>query len=150
VIIPQRWLGLVALIAVITLSSGCGGSQSTGKYELHPVKGQVLYNGQPLSGATVVFSPEDDKKPGAYGRTDEQGQFTLTTHKHGVGAVAGSFEVGINKSAGGDGEEITDPEKGAKIKPSSAIPQKYANPKTSGKTAVVKAGETNEFTFKLD
>src|SRR5689334_14417891 len=61
-----------------------------------PVKGRVLYNGQPLAGAHVTFTNGAAKRS-AYARTDADGKFTLTTFEPGDGAVPGKQQVSVSK-----------------------------------------------------
>jgi len=86
--VPGLSLGLVLLLV------GCQGSG----VELHPVRGQLLVDGQPAAGATVVFEPLDPwlepeprwEKP--RGIVSADGHFELTTDPLGRGAAAGRYK----------------------------------------------------------
>jgi mannose-6-phosphate isomerase-like protein (cupin superfamily) len=102
-----------------------------------PVKvtGVLTLNGQPLAGATITLVPEKDGRPAA-GRTDAEGRYTLSTFANDDGAVPGRYRVTIG----------VPPDQRAPSK--RTIPQRYANPGTSGLTVEVSPGP-NQFQFDL-
>jgi hypothetical protein len=72
----------------------CGGCSS--KPRLHPVRGKVLYNGQPAVGAKVVFHSKDNSDPQTIrpiGIVTADGSFTLSSRQQGDGAPAGDYAV---------------------------------------------------------
>jgi hypothetical protein len=84
---------LIGLASVLVL--GCG---SRG---LAPVSGRVTLNGKPLAGATVTFQPIAQKGsieagPGSSGKTNENGEFTLTTATGQRGAQVSEHRVSIS------------------------------------------------------
>ena len=88
--------GLLVLLTCI----GCGTKLPATK----EVTGTVLYLGQPVEGATVMFgrdSRDIAKGELAIGKTDAQGRFALSTHfgseTDAKGVVAGEYEVTISK-----------------------------------------------------
>ncbi|MCA9069126.1 MAG: hypothetical protein KDA84_09400, partial [Planctomycetaceae bacterium] len=113
---------------------GCG---SDGP-EIVPVKGTVLLDDKPISGATITFIPVGEGRP-AIGKTDDQGQFELTTIKTGDGALIGEHEVtvtlmkttGASAQVGEDGLQVGNVDPSAQ-KVEWIVPQKYSQPKTSG------------------
>ncbi|MGI9178036.1 MAG: hypothetical protein ACR2IT_09295, partial [Pirellulales bacterium] len=58
-----------------------------------PVRGKVLYNGQPLPFGTVMFQP--DKGQPAAGELATDGSFTLSSYALNDGAVPGKHLVSI-------------------------------------------------------
>ena len=103
----------VAAMVVICLAglTGCG----QGSVKLYPVRGTVLFNGQPATGAVVVFHSTHDEALDAArpnGRVGASGQFELSTHQPGDGAPAGDYVVTLvwpeEKSGGAtpDGAQI--------------------------------------------
>lgn len=81
------------LAAVFVL--GCSGGEGAGKKTtVYVVKGKVTYMGNPLIGASVSFSPQG-KQPAAVGRTNDDGEFSLTTYRAGDGAAEGEYKVMI-------------------------------------------------------
>jgi hypothetical protein len=83
----------LALPALALLAAGCAGRG------VSQVKGQVLYNGEPLSGAELEFRPESDLTLGSFGgATDSEGRFEIRIGKGtGMNARAGRFVVLITK-----------------------------------------------------
>lgn len=152
---------LSALLLGATLL-GCGKGRADAE-PTHKVSGKVTMGGSPVSGATVTFSPTGDQPP-AFGRTDTDGTFTLTTYDSGDGAVAGSYKVRITKSEGGSGEaagaqEGHDPDNpeafeapkypGEADSISSVLPEQYAKDDTTPLAAEVTEGGENKFEFEL-
>jgi hypothetical protein len=87
----------VALLFFAGLSlAGCS-KRHADRQDVHPVAGQVTYNGKPAAGALVVFHPQDpavgELKPNA--RADQQGNYTLSTYSAGDGAPAGQYKVTV-------------------------------------------------------
>ena len=82
-------LGLALLLAL-----GCGGRKFV------PVSGKVTLNGQPLAGATVSFQPiaegSVEAAAGSVGKTDAQGEYTLTASTGQGGAAVGKHRVMIS------------------------------------------------------
>ncbi len=105
------------LLLTAILISGCGSSVEIPEYaaELIPVTGIVTANGQPVTGANVIFHPEGSgNSQTAYGRTDAEGRYTLTTPIAGLsleqqaGAVAGAYKVTVSRIARPDGSPIAE------------------------------------------
>lgn len=148
------------LLLVVACVAGCGGGGASGGATTYPATGTVELNGQPLSGATVIFSPVGDQ-PTATATTDDQGNYTLQTYDFGDGAAAGSYKVTISKSqtpesdggdALGDDEHAEDTGEHSKDGGSTAqelVQAKYTNASTTPLTAEVKADGENVFPFKL-
>ena len=163
-------IGLVCMVALV-VSVGCSGA--TGP-KTEPVSGAVTLDGQPLAGATVVFSPSGGEGKAASGVTDASGNYKLTTTNAGDGAVLGSYQVAITKTEGSSiNVDLTglsqeeamkksmeayyssdqykkqgSKDAAAAVDVKSAVPAKYGDAKTSGLTADVKAGP-NTFNFDL-
>lgn len=90
---------IFCLLPLLLLIAGCNGS----KFDFAPVSGQVSLNGEPVSGARVVFMPQDtleDGESGPYsnGTTDGEGRFTLSSIEEvpRKGAVVGNHKVIIS------------------------------------------------------
>ena len=86
------------LLAGCLALAGCSGGS---KLNTVKVKGKVTYNGEPLAGATVNFLNQDPKGKPAGGKTNEQGEYTLTTMetlaKVVEGVLPGEYKVAIVK-----------------------------------------------------
>ncbi|WP_417377707.1 hypothetical protein [Gimesia sp.] len=140
----NRFTGFLLLISAQTLV-GCSGSDGP---QVAAVEGTVTWEGKPLADAGIAFTPE--KGPVAIGRTNESGQFNLSTQGRN-GAVVGSHRVTIEafqplppgkKAVSSEGEVL--------IAPVSRIPSKYGVLIKSGLEAKVTANESeNNFDFEL-
>jgi hypothetical protein len=159
------WKYLVCLAALACFVGCPGGGGSIGTA---PVTGTVTLDGNPVDGAKVVFSPKSAGGRAAVGTTDASGKFSLTTLEAGDGAIPGSYQVSISKTAApqaafqdprSKGGEVT-PEQSKAIMeaakagagataPESLIPEIYAKADTSGFTAEVKASGKNDFSFEM-
>jgi hypothetical protein len=79
----------VLLVLTGTQLAGCGRAKRP--WEVVPVSGTVIYQGQPVSGLTVEFQPEQGRPSQAL--TDENGSFTLNYTIHERGAQVGTHRV---------------------------------------------------------
>jgi hypothetical protein len=132
-------LGLALAVALVGCDSGGAPTEK--------VTGTVTAKGQPVSQATVTFTPENGRP--ASGVTDAQGKFTLSTFKEGDGAVPGTHNVAIIPFKGEGPEPMPGTPEAANYKPPVApFSQKYTSTQTSGLTAEVKSGP-NDFQFDL-
>jgi hypothetical protein len=116
-----------------------------------PVSGVVLQQGQPVAEATVVFEPQGTM-PAATGKTDAGGRFQLTTFEPSDGAVPGEYKVAIQKVQvipGKTSGAIPDDYVGPPPDEKWLLPAKYGSTATSGFTATVQTGATNDFKFDL-
>lgn len=95
----SRMFSVWVLLFAVICFSGCGGGadrKPTGK-----VKGKVTFNGQPVSGGTITFSPASrpaegkGNEPGkaGSGTVGSDGTFTITTYTPNDGAVVGKHTV---------------------------------------------------------
>ncbi len=71
---------------------------------VHPVRGLVLFNGEPAADAFVVFHPKVagdpfEKKPRA--TTDKSGAFVIGTHSADDGSPLGEYIVTVALGGGG-------------------------------------------------
>lgn len=140
--------------------AGCSRSDKPATY---PVHGSVVYRGKPLSGAAVAFLAPGSPRV-ATGKTDDAGNFQLTTFEPNDGAVPGTHEVTVKKY-------VTDPPPLPAVPPGGeadpavearytmdmarwletakfAIPEKYTDRTQSGLRFEVKEGE-NDFKIEL-
>lgn len=146
-------LGLLAL-------TGCWGKgEVKGRPKVYPISGKVVYKGEPVTGADITFICEE-KERSAFGRTDSQGRFKLTTFSPNDGAVEGKHVVTVVKIEQTEAipqpsidDPAYDPEAvnraAAAPPPKSLVPPKYGNAKTSDLFVVVTAGENPEITLEL-
>jgi hypothetical protein len=145
----------VALLA--TSLVGCG---NKARLPVNPVHGRVLYKGQGVPRATVVFFPDGDAanlvgnvRPFAY--TEADGSFDVKTYVGGDGAPPGDYRVSITTFYASPkrgpvkdalvGEEA--PQTFVQIpKP---ISEKFANIESAGIKITIQEGENNLDPFEL-
>jgi len=137
--------------------SGCSSGSAIPKAFI--VTGTVNYQGKPVDGAEVTFTPVTESKDtrAASGKTGADGKFTLKTYydpQHELtGAIPGEYAVTVTKkdSSGPSQAEMMEMMKAGKPVPApkDALPAKYATPQQSGLQRSVKAGEKNDFPLDL-
>ncbi len=93
-----------------------------------PVEGKIIYNGQPLTVGTVIFTPDAAKGNTSMneprGKLDENGTYRLHLRKDREGAPPGWYKISVSAQKLRDSKDI--------YSYASVIPAKYANPQTSG------------------
>ncbi|NLF70533.1 MAG: carboxypeptidase regulatory-like domain-containing protein [Candidatus Anammoximicrobium sp.] len=148
----RKMMGVLLLTAISGLV-GCG--TRSGIEGTIGASGTVTYQGQPVEGATVVFSPEGPGRA-ASGLTDANGRFELTTLMASDGVLAGKYQVAVSKTetvgAMSEEESLAYAEKHGKppkVTTRELLPEKYKNLATSNLTAEVTADGENDFTFSL-
>ena len=132
---------VAALIAVAALAAfGCGASDGP-----QAVSGTVSRQGQPLEHGTVTFLSTTGPAGPVCGALVTNGRFEVPAER---GLEPGTYRVAI--SAPEPGAPLTAAEKnaGASPKARETLPAKY-NTATELK-AEVRAGEKNQFEFKLE
>ncbi len=150
------------LLLTILLLLGCGGGTELPEYanQLIPVSGIITTDGQPVSDANVTFHPAGNGGgQTAYGRTDAEGRYTLSTPIAGlsleeqVGAVAGNYRVTVNRIARRDGTPVPEGTTEADAMAEGAIetvPPMFNDPGMSQLTTTVSEGQaTYDFTIRL-
>lgn len=129
----------LVLLMLLMQQVGCGSGSET-----IAVSGVVTHNSKPLADADVAFIPAEGRP--AYGRSDSNGRFTLTTFNDGDGALPGEHVVTIMKSV--EVKPATDTNPYAEYK--SVVPVKYGRPQESPLTATVENGSEMEFSFDVN
>ncbi len=109
---------------------GCGSGES--RTPTHTVRGKLTDGSKPVAHAQIVFHPVGGsaETPKPRGRTDEKGEFTLTTYDGHDGAPAGQYKVSVELW------KTTSAEAG----PANQLPAKFSDPEKSGLTASVNVG----------
>ena len=133
-------LGCV-LVAVV----GCGAPQ----LKFAPVSGKVTLNGKPLAGASVTFEPVTEPgttplPPSSFGKTDQNGEFTLQAVGGENGALVGKHRVMILSK---DEQAATGDERRRVERVVEKLPRKYNA--DSELTFDVPPGGTTEAVFQL-
>ncbi|MGL6196888.1 MAG: hypothetical protein ACRC2T_18905 [Thermoguttaceae bacterium] len=144
------FFGLLVVVITCAASIGCG----SGKLKTYPVSGTITMNGEPVTGATVIFNPDSETDgDAATGITNEKGEYKLQTANGKVdgGTTPGNYTVMVKKtefvktgavtydSSGNTSEETL---------PQSLLPQQFGSPRSPLKAVVEK--KKNTFDFKLD
>lgn len=143
-VFPRWRVGLVC--AAILLMVGCSGGHGTAS-----VAGVVLYKGQPVEGATVIFHPQgaDATAKPAQGKSGSGGKFTTATYfgptEQAAGAMPGEYKVTVTKIDEPVG--IFDPHKDPP--PKNHLPKKYMTPQESPLKVTIKPG-SNPVELKVE
>ena len=130
------------LVFPVILVTGCGGNATPATA---PVSGQVIFEGTPVTNATVTFTPEAGRP--ATGSIDGEGRFSLSTFRPNDGAVPGRHRVTFGSTA-----EVPMPgtpeAKGSKAdKP--PFPKRYGGLSTTDLEIDVPAGGLADLTIEL-
>ncbi len=146
----------------LVIMTGCGGSDRPATY---PVSGSVLYNGEPVAGASVSFWAEGAARA-ATGVTTAEGKFQLSMYDLNDGALAGSQTITVLKMEASK-QAAADPTKnmndaaaaaemmanvqegGGPGGPKSLIPKAYAGKDTTSLQETVSADGENTFILQL-
>jgi hypothetical protein len=147
-------VGLAVLIGV----SGCGGETREGPQTVK-VTGTVTLDGDPVEGAHVSFRPRTQGPP-AFAVTDKRGRYQLMTFDPGDGAIAGKYDIFVEKEVTTGGMEFESQaaleayiEKEGKRPPKSKtvneLPKKYADRRTPLLEAEVNMAKRNHFELEL-
>lgn len=147
-------------MGLMIFTAGCSKSEKLNRLPVFKVRGKVTLQGKPVANADITFANAEANKS-AFGKTDEEGEYQLTTYSSFDGAVAGKHSVSIvhtppvaNTPAlpstedtayvpPGVGESTLPPA------PKSNVPAKYADAATSGLIAVVNEDNENVIDFAL-
>jgi hypothetical protein len=157
-IVSSRRVHRVLLVGCLLqfVISGCGPRDAV---SLVPVRGVVLFDGEPVEDATLSFVPMESGSTGV-ARTDASGRFDATTADGRPGLPPGRYRVAVTKSVPVDAApEVTtfaDMEREMKEgkKPTSTqfqdiLPKKYADPETSEIVIEIGTDGTKELTLDL-
>ncbi len=124
-----------ASVALLALA-GCG--QGSG-LRMYPIRGEVSYNGKPVTTGSVIYIPSGSAGKQAAGKIQPDGTFQLTTRQGNDGAVEGAYQIVVyslkGQEQGPASRDETETGKARRpAKPAYMIPEKYARPETSGLT----------------
>jgi hypothetical protein len=113
-----------------------------------PVRGKVLYKGQPLTTGSIVFAPDSGRGtsgPLAIADIQTDGSYVLHSGES-LGAVVGWHRVTIVALE----MQTVPPNATCYPTPRSLVPEKYRDPELSGLACEVKAGQENGINFNLE
>ena len=138
---PSELTRSVCLLLAVVLS-GCGGV-SDSRPPVMPVKGTVLLDGKPLSGAMISFIPIGETRgAGGGARTDTAGRYELTSAHGDKGAPLGQYKVIVSKSVMPDGSDYHVESMPPPIQSTvrQILPSKYTNPSSTVLKATIRDG----------
>lgn len=107
----HRLIAILLSVAATTTAVGCGG----GRHKTAPVSGMVYYDGKPVSGGTITFSPigegDADLESGkaAVGTIGKDGTFVLSTYETDDGAIIGKHRIFYSPPEAEESENQADP-----------------------------------------
>jgi hypothetical protein len=132
-------VGFFALSGV--LLTGCHQRPTT----LNHVSGKVFFQGAPLHGGIIVFSPDTSRGESgniAFSKIHDDGSYTLTTDA-AAGATAGWYRITVASLSEGSSASLDS-------LPISLVPEKYRDPQLSLLQCEVKDNRDNHLDFNLD
>jgi hypothetical protein len=136
---------LPALFVAVSLA-GCGGPRSDySKLALVEVDGVVTLDGEPLSGATVVF--RDPQGSFSAGVTDAAGHYRLQFDSVKSGVTPGRKTVSITTRPVGEGGEESGAEEGEPPPAKERIPARY-NRASTLEVEVTPSRRTHDFALE--
>jgi hypothetical protein len=149
---------LVACVAVVPGISGCG-EEKLDRPPVFKVRGKVTMQGKPVPNADVTFIHKESNRA-SFGKTNAEGEYKLTTFNANDGAVEGKHDVSVvdippapetPAIADVESADYQPPKIGQDTMPvaKSRLPQRYADPSTSGLFGVVNADGENVVDLEL-
>ena len=144
--IAKQFLFLFVILGLFTLL-GCKGPKVKG---LVPVQGTVIFNGEPLEGAAVCFTPKEFK-PGdrlGTGKTDSHGRFELRTIGE-LGVLPGEYTVVVIKNETSPDKQTPPSGRPVPAKVKSLIPKRYGDPKTSDLNVVIELNGNRDLRLEI-
>jgi hypothetical protein len=144
---PQSWKLYVIVFVFCGFIAGCGGKASK-REPTYKVQGKVTYKGQPVANADVAFVCEE-KNRSAFGKTNEKGEFRLTTFRPNDGAVEGKHIVTVIKSEAAEETPFV-PLESAEYNPDAVAKQVVAKPKKSTIPAKYSSAKTSDLFWTVE
>lgn len=150
-------------LCAVLLLSGCSSDDDAWTKDLPATVsagGIVLLDGQPLEGASIVFSPVAPGEHAASAVSGRGGEFELKAFPSKAGAVPGEYHIGVTKTVDVGPAAALKPEAfgedagHAESSPApreykNLIPAKFENAETSGLKAEIPEGGTTGLRIEL-
>ncbi|MBQ7815398.1 MAG: carboxypeptidase regulatory-like domain-containing protein [Thermoguttaceae bacterium] len=159
-------LALVAALCCSLVGAGLAGCSKARIKGLVPVEGVVTLNGEPVSGATIMFAPKkhDPSRPkgSAQAVTDASGKFQMTTLDPGDGVFPGDYYVTVTKDRVEGGlslEEVKRQHENPELRDDASapeqtlireLPDKYADINSSGLDQTIPAEGNKNLELALE
>lgn len=136
-------------LVVCAALCGCNRTPTVAKVLTLPVTGKVTLDGQPLAGATVLFTTSNPPAT-FFATTKEDGTYQLQGIEGRQASLKGRCEVTISRMVKPDGSplDMDAGEAPALVQAVEQLPEKYSMPGMSQLTADVPEGG-GEFNFDL-
>jgi hypothetical protein len=133
--LQRSWNDWALLLGILlsTAATGCGGPNAAS------VSGTITLDGKPLPTANVSFYPDGGTSAPAYGQSDANGRYSLSTGTD-AGLAPGKYVAVVVATK--DPPQPYD-KTGAEIPPIPITPHKYSDTNTSDLKVEVKAGGNN-------
>lgn len=126
---------VLAGVGLVILSVGCGGAP---QLPVVPAAGLIKFQGEPLVGATLVFSPAQGDVV-ATATSDVNGAFELVTGEQ-IGALPGEYKVLVTKYEYTEGKLLPGEHEMTQGTAKLVTPAKYVQLETTDLTLNVPAG----------
>jgi hypothetical protein len=138
--------GLSTLAFVL---AGCGSSSDAPHLKMVPVTGTVTFAGQIMPGIRVLFVPQGSTPGnGAFGVTDDEGQYELQQQEQTPGIPPGQYSVHFSRFVKPDGSPLPPDVSPTESNAVEAVPQAWSDPRQVGAhntITVPDAGQTFAF-----
>ena len=121
-------------VSLVLIAGGCGGAP---QLPVVPAVGVVKFKGEPLVGATLVFSPTVGEAV-ATATSDANGSFELVTGEQ-IGALPGEYKVLVSKYEFTEGTLMPGEHEMTKGTSKLVTPAKYGTLETTDLTLTVPA-----------
>lgn len=129
-----------------TTTSGCAARTSArDDTTTFPVRGKVLFKGQPIGGARITFHslPPGRISGNPFALTNSDGSFEVMTYRPNDGAPQGEFAVTVSWAPPRN-PNVSEPEDGPE-----RLPRRYQSPDQSGLRVAVQPKENLLAAFEL-
>jgi len=151
--LSRKWatfgMGAVAIILALALA-GCGSSSNGPELTLVPVTGTVTFAGQNMPGIRVLFVPKGNTPgSGAFGITDEEGQYELQQQEQTPGVPPGQYSVHFSRYVKPDGSPVPPDVSPTESNAVEAVPQVWSDPGQAGPHNTITVPDGGQ-TFKFE
>jgi hypothetical protein len=139
------------LSTLALLLAGCGSSSDALDLKMVPVAGTVTFAGQMKPGIRVLFVPKGSTPgSGAFGVTDEEGQYELQQQEQTPGVPPGQYSVHFSCYVKPDGSPVPPDVSPTESNAVQAVPLAWSDPALAGPHNTVTVPETGQsFSFTI-
>jgi hypothetical protein len=135
-------IGAIAVCLAALWVTGCGSKEPP----VYEVRGQILFNGKPVSHAFLALHPLEASQPRSVhpsATTDENGQFVLSSYHAQDGAPPGEYIATV------EWRKPKQLDADASVQGPNLLPARYSKPATSDLRVTVKPGSNEEQYLRL-